>query len=165
MSPQSKKDGKPKQKPVIGITPELLDALGVSSVEEAEALISESNPPSDLPIVKKQQAAPSTLSLYETNPILKTENLPLLRKHFQGVKARIFRYLFAKGYSILDIHKACELVLYPGIRYQQVFNAHKNWQKMLEREKLQHQDPYESKEATTSYNKLSNDDQNEETDQ
>lgn len=149
-----KKDGRPKQPKVVGIDEDLLDALGVSSVEEAKALIVD-DPEAALPLpssssTSSSPSSPTTLSLYETNPVLKSENLPLIRKHFQGVKARIFRYLFSKNYSILDIHKACEVALWPGLRYQQVYNAYKNHQKSQAKQKALSMDPYDTTPNNTN---------------
>lgn len=144
---QKRKDGKPSQHAQQkGIDQDLLDALGVQSVEEAKALAvnPESLPSSPSSPSSSSSTSPSTLSLYETNPVLKSENLPLIRKHFQGVKARIFRYLFSKNYSILDIHKACEVALWPGLRYQQVYNAYKNHERSLAKQKALSLDPYDT---------------------
>lgn len=115
---------KPESKPA-NIDPDLLDFLGDGV---------------NLTIIEKESkkgVPPSQVVIFNTNPVLKEVDLRKVRDHFKGTKARIFRHLFSCGYEIKDIHKACEIMLWPGLRYQQVYNAHVQWKARQEKVEAQ----------------------------
>lgn len=109
----------------INVDPDLLNFLG----DGVNLTVIEKESPKGVP--------PSQVEIFNTNPVLKEVDLRKVKDHFKGVKAQIFRHLFVCGYEIKDIHKACEVMLWDGLRYQQVYNAYVQWKARQEKVKAQ----------------------------